>query len=196
MARSYINNPTQDLITDTGAVLWSFVAGEQLEFPITLNFVEDVSAGYTYEAKVIEALNSAEQTDPPTSVKPGGIETSLTVRTPVRRGTWQAVQAYNKEEVVLYNNVYYKLARGAGRVSAITPDIDPLWVVTSLSKIYIQFPKTLASNWSVLPGAGYSTYGFFELRVTEPADAVFTRTWKPIRGMIQIMYSPTYSAED
>lgn len=196
MARSYINNPTQDLITDTGAVLWSFVIGEQLEFPITLNFVEDVTAGYTYEAKVIEALNSAEQTDPPTSVKAGGVETSLTIRIPVRRGTWQAVQAYNKEEVVLYNNVYYKLAKGAGRVSQLTPDVDPLWIVTSLSKIYIQFPKALASNWSVLPGAGYSTYGFFELRVTEPADAVFTRTWKPIRGMIQIMYSPTYSAED
>lgn len=196
MARSYINSPTQDLITDSGAVLWSFVKGEQLEFPITLNFVEDVTAGYSYEAKVLEALNVEDQIDPPLSIKAGGVETTLVVRVPVKRGTWQAIQAYNKEEVVLYNGVYYKLAKGAARVSVTTPDIDPLWVVTSLSKIYIQFPKTLANTWSIQPTVTNSSYGFFELRVTEPADAIFTRTWKPIRGMVQIMYSPTYSTDD
>lgn len=196
MARSYITNPTEDLITDSGAVLWSFIKGEQLEFPITLNFVEDVTAGYTYEAKIIEATNAEGQSDPPSTVRPGGTTDFLNVRLPVVRGNWQAVQAYNKEEVVLYNGVYYKLARGAARVSALTPNVDPLWVVTSLSKIYVQFPKTIASTWSVQPQPGFSVYGFFELRVTEPNDIIFTRTWKPIRGMVQIMYSPTYSADD
>lgn len=196
MARSYINNPTQDLITDSGAVLWSFVKGEQLEFPVTLNFVEDVTAGYTYEAKILEALNRPDQSDPPSDVKDDGVVTSLIVRVPTNRGTWQAVQAYNKEEVVLYSGVYYKLVKGAGRVSSITPDIDPYWVQTGLSKVYIQFPKTLANTWTVQPGVNYSVYGFFELRITEPNDSIFTRTWKPIRGMVQIMYSPTYSAED
>lgn len=195
MARSYINNPTQDLITDSGAVLWSFVKGEQLEFPVTLNFVEDVTAaGYGYEAKIIEALNVVDQTEPPLTAKAGGVETDLVVRVPTNRGTWGAAQAYNKEEVVKYNNVYYKLAKGAARVSATTPDLDPLWVVTSLSKVYIQFPKTLASTWAIQPAATYSTYGFFELRVTEPTESppLLTRTWKPIRGMVEIMYSPTY----
>lgn len=196
MARSYINSPTEDLITDSGAVLWSFVKGEQLEFPITLNFVEDVTGGYTYEAKIIEANNVVDQTDAPSAVKIGGVTEILTVRVPTKRGTWQAAQAYNKEEIVLYNNVYYKLAKGAARVSAITPELDPLWVVTSLSKVYVQFPKSIASTWTVQPQVAYSVYGFFELRVTEPTDAVFTRTWKPVRGMVQIMYSPTYSAED
>lgn len=197
MARSYINNPTQDLITDSGAVLWSFVKGEQLEFPITLNFVEDVTtSGYVYEAKILEALNVVDQIDPPLSIKPGGVETALTVRIPVKKGTWQAAVAYNKEDVVLYNNVYYKLARGAARISAVTPDVDPLWIITSLSKIYVQFPKTLASTWAIQATTNYSVYGFFELRVTEPTDTIFTRTWKPVRGMVQILYSPTYSADD
>lgn len=196
MARSYITNPTEDLITDSGAVLWSFIKGEQLEFPITLNFVEDVTAGYSYEASIIEATNSEGQTDPPNTIRPNGIIDELNIRLPVVRGNWQATQAYNKEEVVLYNAVYYKLVRGAGRVSSITPDVDPLWVVTSLSKIYVQFPKTIAALWGVQPQPGYSVYGFFELRVTEPNDSVFTRTWKPIRGMVQIMYSPTYSVDD
>ena len=40
MARSRLTNTSQDLISDGGAVVWSFVKGEQLEFPITLNFIE------------------------------------------------------------------------------------------------------------------------------------------------------------
>ena len=52
MARSRLTETTDDLVTDSGAVLWSFVKGEQLEFPITLNFVENVTAGYAYEAVV------------------------------------------------------------------------------------------------------------------------------------------------
>jgi len=35
MARSRLTDPTLDLVTDAGAVLWSMVKGEQLEFPIT-----------------------------------------------------------------------------------------------------------------------------------------------------------------
>lgn len=196
MARSYIINPTEDLITDSGAVLWSFVKGEQLEFPVTLNFVEDCTIGYTFEAKVLEAMNVADQTDPPLLILPGGVSETLTVRVPTKRGNWDSAQAYNKEEVVLYNNIYYKLAKGAGRISSITPDIDPLWVTTNLSKVYVQFPKTIGSTWSVLPQPSYSVYGFFELRVTEPTDAIFTRTWKPVRGLVQLSYSPTYSIED
>ncbi len=196
MARSYITNPTEDLITDSGAVLWSFIKGEQLEFPITLNFVEDVTAGYTYEAKIIEANNVEGQVEAPSTVRPNGSVETLPMRIPTLRGNWQAIQAYNKEELVAYNGLHYKLVKGAARVSALTPDVDPYWVVTSLSKVFIQFPKTVGFSWAVQPQPGSSVYGFFELRVTEPEDSVFTRTWKPVRGMVQIMYSPTYSAED
>lgn len=196
MARSYITSPTDDLITDSGAVLWSFIHGEQLEFPITMNFVEDVTKAYQYEAKVVEALNVVDQIEPPIQVRPQGVVANLTVRVPVYRGVWNAPQAYNKEDVVKYSTKYYKLLGGAARVNSTTPDLDPWWVETSLSKVYIQFPKTLIQNWTVLPGPAYSVYGFFELRVTEPQDSVFTRTWKPIRGMVQIQFSPTYSGDD
>ena len=68
MARSRLLDPTIDLITDGGDVLWSFVRGEQLEFPVTLNFVENVMAGYTYEAVVVEANNTVDQIVTPTAV--------------------------------------------------------------------------------------------------------------------------------
>jgi hypothetical protein len=196
MARSRLLDPANDLITDGGDVLWSFVRGEQLEFPITLNFVENVMAGYTYEAVVVEADNVAEQTTTPVTVKDGGITNVLVVRVPTNRGNWDSAQAYNKEEVVYYGGKYYKLVSGVALTNITTPDLDPNWLETSLSKVYLQFPKTLGSTWAQVPTVTTPVYGFFELRVTEPQDNIFRRTWKPIRGMVEILFSPTYSADD
>lgn len=196
MARSKIIDTTNDLVTDSGSVLWSFVRGEQLEFPITLNFVEDVTAGYTYEALVVEAANLALQEDRPVTIKVGGVTTVLNVRVPTNRGNWDAPQAYNKEEVVRYDGKYYKLGNAVARVNSTTPDVDPLWIETTLNKIYLQYPKSLGSNWEVVPSVGYPVYGFFELRVTEPIDNIFRRTWKPVRGMVEILFSPTFSVDD
>lgn len=196
MARSRLINTTDDLVTDSGAVLWSFVKGEQLEFPITMNFVEDVTAGYTYEGIVVEAANISLQSERPVAVKPDGIQTQLTIRVPTYRGNWDAPQAYNREEVVKYGGKYYRLNIGIARISNTTPDSDSQWIETTLNKVYLQFPKTLAGNWAVSPLVNSPVYGFFELRVTEPQDSVFRRTWKPIRGMVEVLFSPTYSVDD
>lgn len=202
MARSRIIKPdVNDLISDAGSVLFSLVKGEQLEFPVTLNFIEDATNNYTFEAAVVEAANTTTQTglyiadeeryDRPTSIQPNGATTSLVVRVPTNRGAWQDVQAYNREEVVSYNGLYYKLLEGAARVNSTTPDQDPLWAETLLNKVYIQFPNTLASDYALSPSVSAPCYGFFELRVTEPTDSIYSRTWKPIRGMVEFLFSPT-----
>jgi hypothetical protein len=201
MARSRINDTRQDLITDGGAVLWSIIQGEQLEFPVVLNFIEDASVkpsnNYVYEAVVIEAANVNNQVERPVTVQPNGEQTRLFVRLPIYVGQWQSAEAYNKEEVVLYAGKYYKLLFGSARISAVTPDLDPLWGETLLNRIYIQFPSTLSLNWlSANPNVNSPTYGFFELRVTEPNDPVFSRTFKPIRGMVEILFSPTGQVSD
>jgi hypothetical protein len=202
MARSRLTDTNLDLITDAGAILWSMVYGEQLEFPITLNFIVDASvkptstANYNYEAVVIEAKNVAGQTDKPTLIQPSGVTTRLFVRLPVLLGAWDPSQAYNKEEVVLYSGAYYKLLSGVARTSAITPDKDTNWGATVLNKIYVQFPSTLGSTWTTKPLADSASYGFFELRVTEPVDPVFTRTFKPVRGMVELLFSPTNDTTD
>lgn len=195
MGRSRLTNISQDLVSDGGSVLWSFVKGEQLEFPITLNFIEDATLkpgnNYIYEAVVVEANNVANQAGKPTSVKQGGIHTRLFIRIPKYVGAWQAASAYTKEEVVHYSGKYYRLLTGLARVSSITPVDDPIWSETTLNKVYIQFPTTLASDWEIKPGVESPSYGFFELRVTEPDDIVFSRTFKPLRGMVEILFSPT-----
>ena len=196
MARSRLINPAQDLIADEGAVLWSFVRGEQLEFPVTLNFVENAAAGYTYECVVVEALNVAGQASEPTAVRPDGVIEQLNIRVPVYRGSWNSTQAYNREEVVLYAGVYYKLLTGVAQTDSTPPNASTLWTTTTLNKVYLQFPKTLGSTWAVLPQIGGPVYGFFELRVTEPQDGIFRRTWKPVRGLVELLYSPSYSSDD
>jgi hypothetical protein len=200
MARSRLTDTSLDLITDAGAVLWSMVYGEQLEFPITLNFIIDASVqpsgNYNYEAVVIEAKNVLGQTEKPTVIDPSATTTRLFVRLPVFLGTWSAPQTYNKEEVVLYKKIYYKLLSGVAYTNTITPNLDPNWEVTQLNKIYVQFPSSLGSTWNVKPLPDSASYGFFELRVTEPTDPVFTRTFKPVRGMVELLFSPTNDTAD
>ena len=108
MARALITETTNDLISDAGAILWSIVIGEQLEFPITLNFIENMPltgiVTYEYEAVVIEGNNITEQSERPTTIKPNGAQTKLVIRVPVYVGYWNPPEAYNREEVVLYNN--------------------------------------------------------------------------------------------
>lgn len=191
MARSLLTNPATDLVDDPGSVLFSFVKGEQLEFPVSLNFLLDATSGYSYEAVVIEADNAVDQTSAPLTPKVGGVQTTLNVRVPVNRGNWNSGTGYNKADLVTYNGVVYCLRGGANRVSALTPDTDPYWFVSALNIVYIQFLSSLGSTWSQQPSVSSNTYGFFELRVTEAPDVIFTRTWKPVRGMVEILYSPT-----
>jgi hypothetical protein len=191
MARAKLIEPTTDLIEDSGSVLWSFIKGEQLEFPAVLSFLQSADSTYEYEAVVLEALNVIEQTEKPTVLRPSGVNVNIGVRTLTNRGTWDPPQAYNREELVSYNGLYYRLSAGVGRINNTPPDVDPLWVVATNNTIYLQFPSTLGTGWTVQPAIGYPVYGFFELRVTEPSGSVFRKTWKPLRGMVELHFSPT-----
>lgn len=169
----------------------SFIQGEQVEYPVTLNFIANVGIGYTYEAVLMEALNVSGDDGTPTMARPAGVNTTLTVRVPPYEGNWTAPTAYDREDVIIYNSIYYKLYSGTARVNATPPPDDPLWEVWVPNKIYIQFPSTLSSTWSIQPTIVSSVKGFFELSITEPAGGVYTRTFKHLRGIIEFLYSPT-----
>lgn len=194
MARSKIADVSSDLQTDTGNVLWSFIRGEQLEFPLTLNFLTNADSGYTFEAVVIEAANVSGEDAVPSSVQPAGDQTTLVVRIPPEKGIWSALTAYTREDVVSYGGLYYKLSAGTARVDAATPDTDPLWEEYVPNKLYIQFPETLSITpaYATEPTPLSKIRGFFELRVTEPAGGIYQRTWKPFRGVVEMAFSPTH----
>lgn len=190
MARAKLTDGANDLISDSGAVLWSFIKGEQLEYPITLTFLESVT-NYQFEAVVIEADNQEEQATKPAAIKVGGVQTKLNTRVSVDRGLWDAGEYYMHDHLVRYGGSYYTLLKSGSYKSALTPDVDPNWMLTTNNVVYLQFPSSLADTWAQRSTVGSPVYGFFELRVTEPAVGTFQRTWKPVRGMVQILFSPT-----
>jgi hypothetical protein len=192
MAREKLTEVTTDLIADAGTVLWSFIKGEQLEYPITLDFLNGAATtGYVFEAVVVEALNVLDQQERPTTIKPSGVQNTLVVRQPDFQGAWSALTEYNYEEVVSYGGKYYRLLSGVAYTSATTPNLDAVWEETTLSRIYVQFPSSLGATYAVQPTVLGSVYGFFELRVTEPNNSVFVKTWKPVRGMVELLFSPS-----
>ena len=203
MARSNILNATQDLQTDGGSVLWSIIQGEQLEFPITLNFITHTHGdgtgpgSYIYEAVIMEADNVQGSDDIPTIAKPSGVNTTLTVRVPPNEGNWLANTQYDREDTVQYpsdSGTWYKLKQNRDNTSAVTPNTDTAYYELYVpNKVYVQFPAqlTLSPAWGVTPTTISKVRGFFELRVTEPTGGVYTRTWKPVRGLVEFSYSPT-----
>lgn len=193
MGRSLINRTTIDATESDSNVLFSFIKGEALEFPVTLSFLEEISVatGYTLEAVIVEGDNKTGQTSYPDSAKIDGVQTVLNIRLPNKATNWNPLASYDVEYVVFYNSKFYKLRKGSEYVSALTPDVDANWVETVDNVIYVQFPSTIASSWTVQPTVSSSVYGFFELRVTEPANPIFQRTWKPVRGVVEILFSPT-----
>lgn len=194
MARARLTPTTQDLISDAGSVLWSFIQGEQLEFEVELSFLTRISnVGYTFEAVVLEAANIAGSDNAPTTLQPAGAATVLSFRVPPEKGTWDPVGSYIIEDVVNIGSVFYK--RIVGNTIPTTGTANPAllteWMVYVPNKVYIQFPSNLGQAWAVQPTVNSSVRGFFELQVTEPAGGVYQRSWKPLRGMVELLYSPT-----
>lgn len=81
MARSPTTSASTQLQDDTGGVLWSIVQGEQLKFSVTLGFLTN-TAGYTFEAVVMEALNVVGKASIPKSARPSGVNTQIVVVNP------------------------------------------------------------------------------------------------------------------
>jgi hypothetical protein len=189
MARSRLHDTKQDLISDTGSVLWSIVHGEQLVLPAHLKFIHDVFDSFVFDAWVIEGENFEGQSRIPDRARLDGARTQLAVSLPSYAGVWSAAVPYNAGQSVSYNGGYYTLSVGILRLSSVPPSEDEFWFQDKANKVLIQFPGDLIEEWEVKPTPKSPVYGFFELVVNETSVS-FPRTWKPIRGIVEILYSP------
>jgi hypothetical protein len=194
MARAITTSTvTTTTVQDVGSVLWSFTQGEQLEFNVTISFISNLT-DYVFEAVVIEADNTSSYKIRPTQVQPLGKKLRLATRL---HDEWDPLVLYITGQLVrLGAEIYERLTVGT---SATYPNEDTVnWKLRadrSASELFIRFPESLSANWTVQPTVNKKVYGFFELRVTEPV-LVFPRTWKPIRGMVEIAFSPTVLVND
>jgi hypothetical protein len=191
MARSKITATSKDLITDSGSALWSIIQGEQLELPIILDFVSAALQSYVYKAAIVEGLNGGGVR--PNIIQPNGVRTELSVRLPAIKGEWDASTPYSFNDVVFHSGDWYLRTDGVNIVEAITPDVSPYWRLSDPRTVYIQIPETLSVTpaYAEQPTIDMPVYGFIELSVSENPRAAFPRRWKPVRGLIEILYSPT-----
>ena len=186
MARSAINTPTNDLSGDGGAILYSIVQGEQVELPFVLSFLAAPVTEFVISAVAVEASAFG------TAAIVGGVSNVLTTRVPSNRGAWLGSGTYTVNEYVAHNGIYYILIQGVGYTSTLAPDVDTLhWETFDPNTVYVQFPSTLGSNYSTEATIDVPLYAFFELSVSESPSVQFNQLWKPVRGVIQMRYSPT-----
>jgi hypothetical protein len=102
----------------------------------------------------------------------------------------------------------------AAGTSFANPSEDAAWVLVAGNEVYLRFPGIpdggaattpitingitttgVGAGWAVPPTPVANVYGFFELRVTEGANTSgFSRTWKPLRGLVELLYSPTLAS--
>jgi hypothetical protein len=190
MSRTGITKTSSSIGSDSGSTLFSFVQGEQQEIKVQLTFLTSMT-GYVLEAVVMEALNVSGLAVIPSSVKPAGVNTVIPIRVPTESGIWLSSAAYSRDAVVYYNSISYRRTVGTNVVSATPPSSDPNWELYTPNCIFLQFPSSLASTWTVKALPESPVYGFFELRVTEPVSTPFPQTWKPMRGVVEILFSPT-----
>jgi hypothetical protein len=191
MSRSSIRAPTQDLQSDPGSVLYSFVQGEQTSQEVALDFLLD-AAGYEYEAVIMEADNVEGLPEVPTKVKPLGKADTLVTRVRTDRGNWSPGASYNHDDLVSYLGAVYRLAsnRADGYTNEVVPPEDSRWIPSAKNIVIIHFHKLLSSDYAVQPTLDTPVYGFIELSVTEDFG-VFPQIWKPLRGAVSFSFSPT-----
>lgn len=161
MARDSIVAATRDVVSDDGAVEISVAKGEQLHVRVELDWVTDLT-GYNVHARAVEAANDGTG-DVPSTVKQGGV-TRLLTRTSGHVRDFQSA------------------ATGA----AFT----------------LVLPWDLSDGFDPQPQPGADVFAFFDMEVGEPdtgddvapigdSAAPDKQVWKPLRGIIRLMYSPT-----
>jgi hypothetical protein len=191
MARSKLTSVSNDLIGDGGNVLWSLVQGEQLELEADLALLGGSPAqNFVYECEYIEADGA--------DVAIGGAQGVLNVRYLNHRGDWDVLTEYSRGDCCEYSGKGYMRvgSRGAG---GQPPDISGEWKEASVNLIFIQFLSSFSTDFQTQPTVDTPASAFFELRVSEQMTSVeapntnglIPRAWKPIRGRIEILYSPT-----
>ena len=95
-------------------------------------------------------------------------------------------------KVVEGNNV-----QGSG---AKPTDLQPLGAVITLpiidatpsdNQFEIVIPQTVIDTWSTTPEPDQAIYGFIGLEIADNGTGNNQQIWKPLRGLLEVRYSPT-----
>jgi hypothetical protein len=78
--------------------------------------------------------------------------------------------------------------------------VQPSGVITQLpildatitdNTFKIVFPENLIATWTTQPSPDKPVYGYIELEVKDTGTGNLQQIWKPLRGLVEVLYSPT-----
>lgn len=87
--------------------------------------------------------------------------------------------------------------QGSGLIPATatsSPTVTTLTVIDSTvsdNKFELVLPKDLGQNWDTSPVPDKPVYGFIDVEVADTGSGINQQIWKPLRGVVEIRYSPT-----
>lgn len=85
------------------------------------------------------------------------------------------------------NGTVPKATKPAGSVTSLSIiDSDP---TDNIFKIVI--PETLIDAWADAPGPDKPVYGFIGLEIDDGGVGDAKQVWKPLRGLVEVLYSPS-----
>ena len=95
-----------------------------------------------------------------------------------------------------------KIVEGNNTQGSGTVPTEPLTngIVTTLdiidsdgtdNEFDIVIPETLINSWSTTPAVDKPIYGFFGLEIRDTGTGSNQMVWKPMRGLVEVRYSPT-----
>jgi len=73
-------------------------------------------------------------------------------------------------------------------------DVQTLTIIDTTvtdNQFEIVFPSTLIDAWSTTPEPDQPIYGYVGLEVSDTGVGSLQQVWKPIRGLIEVRYSPS-----
>ena len=87
--------------------------------------------------------------------------------------------------------------QGSGQVpatAASSPVVTTLSIIDSNAadnQFDIVIPQDLIDNWDTYPVPDKPVYGFIGLEIADTGVGVNQQIWKPMRGVVEVRYSPT-----
>jgi hypothetical protein len=76
-------------------------------------------------------------------------------------------------------------------MNAIVQELAIIDPSVSDNHFELVIPETLIDKWQTAPQVDMPIYGFIGLEVRDNGVGIQQQVWKPMRGLVQIMYSPT-----
>jgi len=76
----------------------------------------------------------------------------------------------------------------------LTPNVYDLVIIdvdNTDNTFKIVIPEDLAALWTIQPTPNKPSYGFVGLEIDDGGVGSEKQIWKPLRGLVEVMYSPT-----